>query len=660
MSFSLIDADPYLKDFEGDINLRMQNYARVRKNLLGAKKSLLDISENHKYYGFHQADGGWYYRENAPGADEMYLVGDFNGWDRFTHRMKRRKNGDFEIFLPGKDALKNGQNIQTLVYSHGKALERIPVYADYVVQDAETHQWCAQLFIPDKKYHWKKRSFHPQKPLLIYECHIGMAQDKFGVGTYKEFTENVLPRVAKLGYNTIQTMAIAEHPYYGSFGYQVSNFFAASSRFGTPDDLRELIDTAHELGIAVLLDVVHSHLVKNTREGIAEFDGTDYQFSPHGAKGNHPAWGTRLFDYAKPEVLRFLLSNLRYWMEEYHFDGFRFDGVTSMLYHNHGLGQDFDNYKKYFSLNTNTDAVTYLQLANELVHELDSDAITIAEDTSAMPGLALPIADGGIGFDYRMAMGEPDFWIKTLKEKKDEDWDIWNIWYELTSRRPGEKVIGYVESHDQALVGDKTVMFRLCDKEMYYGMEKKKQNLVIDRGVALHKMIRLLTLTAGGDGYLNFMGNEFGHPEWIDFPREGNNWSYQYCRRQWHLVDDPKLRFEDLNNFDAKMINFVKENRILAGTPENLWVSQKDKVLIYKRRGKIFAFNFDTKRSYEGYHIPADAGKWKLEFSTDDKEFGGHGRCSAQTYDSFRWEDKTGFKVYLPSRSGLVFSRESD
>ena len=328
MSFSLIDADPYLKDFEGDINLRMQNYARVRKNLLGAKKSLLDISENHKYYGFHQADGGWYYRENAPGADEMYLVGDFNGWDRFTHRMKRRKNGDFEIFLPGKDALKNGQNIQTLVYSHGKALERIPVYADYVVQDAETHQWCAQLFIPDKKYHWKKRSFHPQKPLLIYECHIGMAQDKFGVGTYKEFTENVLPRVAKLGYNTIQIMAIAEHPYYGSFGYQVSNFFAASSRFGTPDDLRELIDTAHELGIAVLLDVVHSHLVKNTREGIAEFDGTDYQFSPHGAKGNHPAWGTRLFDYAKPEVLRFLLSNLRYWMEEYHFDGFRFDGVV--------------------------------------------------------------------------------------------------------------------------------------------------------------------------------------------------------------------------------------------------------------------------------------------------------------------------------------------
>ena len=635
MSFSLIDADPYLKDFEGDIDLRMQNYARVRKNLLGTKKSLLDISENHKYYGFHQADGGWYYRENAPGADEMYLVGDFNGWDRFTHRMKRRKNGDFEIFLPGKDALKNGQNIQTLVYSHGKALERIPVYADYVVQDAETHQWCAQLFIPDKKYHWKKRSFHPQKPLLIYECHIGMAQDKFGVGTYKEFTENVLPRVAKLGYNTIQIMAIAEHPYYGSFGYQVSNFFAASSRFGTPDDLRELIDTAHELGIAVLLDVVHSHLVKNTREGIAEFDGTDYQFSPHGAKGNHPAWGTRLFDYAKPEVLRFLLSNLRYWMEEYHFDGFRFDGVTSMLYHNHGLGQDFDNYKKYFSLNTNTDAVTYLQLANELVHELDSDAITIAEDTSAMPGLALPIADGGIGFDYRMAMGEPDFWIKTLKEKKDEDWHPTSIFWELTNRRADEKTISYAESHDQALVGDKTIIFRLIDSDMYW-----------------HMMV---------GGYLNFMGNEFGHPEWIDFPREGNGWSYKYARRQWDLVDREDLKYKFLGAFDKAMIHLISKIRHFENLPVvKLWDKDDDQVLAFMRGKYLFVFNFNYQKSFTDYGFLAPEGEYSLVLDTDNPDFGGFGNVQDDQPHFTRhdplYEDtgKGWLMLYLPARSAQV------
>ncbi len=654
MSFPIIEADPYLKDYENDINLRMENYARVRKTLAG-KKSLLDVAQNDKYYGFHQADGGWYYRENAPGADEMYLVGDFNGWDRFTHRMKRRKNGDFEIFLPGKNALYHGCNVQTLVYSHGRALERIPVYADYVVQDKETHQWCAQIYAPEKKYHWRKRSFHPAKPLLIYECHIGMAEDKFGVGTYNEFTENVLPRIHALGYNAIQIMAIAEHPYYGSFGYQVSNFFAPSSRFGTPDELKNLIDTAHELGITVLLDLVHSHLVKNTREGIAEFDGTDFQFSPHGKKGDHPAWGTRLFDYAKPEVQRFLLSNLRYWMEEYHFDGFRFDGVTSMLYHNHGLGQDFDNYKKYFSLNTNTDAVTYLQLANELVHEINPEAITIAEDTSAMPGLALPIADGGIGFDYRMAMGEPDFWIKTLKEKRDENWDIWQIWHELTSRRPGEKVIAYVESHDQALVGDKTIMFRLCDKEMYWGMEKKKSNLVIDRGIALHKMLRLLTLGAGGEAYLNFMGNEFGHPEWIDFPREGNNWSYQYCRRQWSLVDDKKLKYEFLNDFDAAMIKFAGANKLLKEIPESLWVEQEDKILVFKRKNVIFAFNFNAKKSYEGYFIPAPSGDWQVEFSTDDTEFGGQGRVAHQKYES----RDNGFQIYLPSRTGIVLSTKN-
>ncbi len=652
MKFRLLELDPYLKDYENDINLRMENYTRVRKELVG-KKSLIEAARNHEYYGFHQADGGWYYRENAPGADEMYLVGDFNGWDRFTHRMERKKNGDFEIFIPGKNSLYNGCNVQALVYSHGRALERIPVYADYVVQDKETHQWCAQIFAPEKKYHWRKRVFHPSESLLIYECHIGMAQDKFGVGTYNEFTKKVLPRIHELGYNAIQIMAIAEHPYYGSFGYQVSNFFAPSSRFGTPDDLRNLIDTAHELGITVLLDLVHSHLVKNTHEGIAEFDGTDCQFSPHGKKGNHPAWGTRLFDYANQRTQHLLLSNLRYWMEEYHFDGFRFDGVTSMLYHNHGLGQDFDNYKKYFSLNTNTDAVTYLQLANELVHELNPEAITIAEDTSAMPGLALPIKDGGIGFDYRMAMGEPDFWIKTLKEKTDENWDIWQIWHEMTTRRVGEKVVGYVESHDQALVGDKTIMFRLCDKDMYWNMEKTKNNLVVDRGIALHKMLRLLTLGSGGNAYLNFMGNEFGHPEWIDFPREGNNWSYQYCRRQWSLVDDKKLKYEFLNNFDRVMIRYAGVNKILKDEAHSLWIGQDDKVLIFERGDKIFAFNFNAKESFDGYFVPAKDGEWHVDFTTDDKDFGGQGRPAHQKYHA----KSGGFQLYLPSRTAIVLGR---
>ncbi|MCI6639462.1 MAG: alpha amylase C-terminal domain-containing protein [Pygmaiobacter massiliensis] len=657
-SYPILQKDPLLKPYEADINLRMENYKRVRKQLVEGRDNLADAASDFLYYGFHQQDGGWYYRETAPGADAIYLTGDFNQWNKTSHPMKKLPNGDFELFLPGENALWDGCHLLAVVHRKGKAMERIPLYATYVVQDPDTYQWSAVIYHPEKPYRWQNRTFVPKKPLMIYECHIGMAQEKYGVGSYAEFKDQVLPRVKKLGYNTIQIMAIMEHPYYGSFGYQVSNFFAASSRFGTPDELKELIDTAHGMGIGVLLDVVHSHLVKNTREGISEFDGTDYQFSPSGPKGDHPAWGTRLFDYGKPSVLRFLLSNLRFWMEEYRFDGFRFDGVTSMLYHDHGLGMAFGPYERYFSLNTNTDAVTYLQLANELVHHLGEGAVTIAEDTSAMPGLCLPLSDGGIGFDYRMAMGEPDMWIKILKERKDEDWDIWNIWYELTGRRPGEPVIGYVESHDQALVGDKTIMFRLCDKEMYWGMEKRQQNLVIDRGMALHKMIRLVTMSLGGEGYLNFMGNEFGHPEWIDFPREGNNWSYHHCRRQWSLVDDKTLKFEWLNEFDRKMVQLANSTSLLTGKAHSLWVGQEEKVLIYEKKGLLFAFNFHPTRSFEGYFVPAPAGSWKPVLTTDAACFGGQGRIAEEMiYQAKEAPKGYGFELYLPSRTAVVLAK---
>ena len=455
-------------------------------------------------------------------------------------------------------------------------------------------------------------------------------------------------------------MAIMEHPYYGSFGYQVSNFFAASSRYGSSRDLKELINTAHGMGIAVLLDVVHSHAVKNTNEGLNEFDGTVYQFFHEGEKGNHSAWGTKLFNYGKNEVLHFLLSNLKYWMEVFHFDGFRFDGVTSMLYHDHGLGSAFTNYGMYFSLNTDTDAVTYLQLANELIHEINPKAITIAEDMSGMPGMCIPIKDGGLGFDYRLSMGVPDLWIKTIKECTDESWDIVKLWYELTSRRPQEKNIGYCESHDQALVGDKTIMFRLCDAEMYTGMSKFGNNLVIDRGIALHKMIRLVTASLAGEGYLNFMGNEFGHPEWIDFPREGNGWSYHYCRRQWSLVDNPDLRYRELCSFDKAMIKLLKEEDLLSQPAESRWLHQDDKILIYTKEDTVFIFNFHPTKSFDGYFVPVGKeGTYRVALSSDDAEFGGFSRVDS----SVRYKTITtphgwvGFKCYLPSRTAIVLKK---
>ena len=658
MALKIIHMNPCLEPFAGDLQLRMENFQRTKKDILSDGRSLSDFANGHRYFGFHPTEDGWFYREWAPGADMLYLTGDFCGWDRYAHPMTNLGGGVYELFLPGENALQEGQRVMTVVVRNGQELERIPLYATRVVQDPYTFAWNAAVH-KMAPFAWTDGDFKPEKKLFIYECHIGMAQEDGKVGTYREFRENILPRIQNLGYNTIQIMAVMEHPYYASFGYQVTNFFAASSRFGMPEELKELVNAAHEMGIAVLLDVVHSHASKNTREGINEFDGTSYQFFHDGPRGNHNAWDTKCFNYGKHEVIHFLLSNLKFWMEEYHFDGFRFDGVTSMLYHDHGLGTAFTGPELYFSMNTDTEAVTYLQLASTLVKEVNPHAILIAEDMSAMPGMCLPVKDGGIGFDYRLAMGVPDMWIRLLREKKDEDWDLNQIYYELANRWPGEKVIGYCESHDQALVGDKTLMFRLCDQEMYWSMNTWNQNAIIDRGMALHKMLRLLTMTLGGEGYLTFMGNEFGHPEWIDFPREGNGWSYHYCRRQWSLADNPELKYQYLRQFEENMVAMAKKHRVIGTWDKQLLVNNADNVMAYQKGGATFAFNFDPCRSYPDYFVPmAEEGEYQVIMSTDDYCYGGHGRIAHQNYTSTVQPDgRIGFQIYLPSRTGVVLRK---
>ncbi|MBP3435968.1 MAG: alpha amylase C-terminal domain-containing protein [Clostridia bacterium] len=656
----LIEIDPYLAPYESDIALRCELFEAKRRELVGTDGNLSDFANGHRYFGIHRTADGWVYREWAPAAEAVFFTGDFNGWDLYACPMTRLANGVFEVTLHGKNALKKGQKVQAIVIHDGQTLRRVPLYATRVVQDPETYRWCAEVE-DSAAFPWTDGDFVPQAVPFIYECHIGMAQEEGRVGTYDEFRRNILPRIKKQGYNTIQIMAIMEHPYYGSFGYQVSNFFAASSRYGDSRALKKLINAAHRLGIAVLLDVVHSHAVRNTNEGINEFDGTVYQFFHEGKRGEHSAWGTKLFNYGKNEVLHFLLSNLKYWMEEFHFDGFRFDGVTSMIYHDHGLGSAFTDYSMYFSMNTDTEAITYLQLANELIHTLNPHAVTVAEDMSGMPGMCRPIADGGIGFDYRLSMGVPDLWIRLLKECEDDAWDMGRLWYELTTRRPGEKSIGYCESHDQALVGDKTIMFRLCDAEMYTHMSKYAQSAVIDRGMALHKMIRLITASLAGDGYLNFMGNEFGHPEWIDFPREGNGWSYHYCRRQWSLADDATLHYGELNTFDKAMVALLKNGDWLSQTAVNRWTHQEDKILMYTKGDLVFLFNFHPTRSFEGYFVPVgEAGRYKVVLTTDDERFGGFGRVDTvrryKTYETpAGW---VGFPCYLPCRTAIVLERE--
>ena len=661
MDYKIFKIDPNLLNYRNDIELRMNNYMRKKAELVGDGRTLAEFANGHLFYGFHKTNDGWIYREWAPGAERMYLTGDFCGWDRCAYPMEKKDGGVFELYIPGVDSLRNGQRVRAITVRNGVEMERIPLYAKYVVQDPATIQWDAVIHEADAPFVWTDKSFKPEKTLYIYECHIGMAQEEPRIGTYTEFKDKILPRIKALGYNTIQIMAIMEHPYYASFGYQVTNLFAASSRFGTPEELKALVNEAHRLGITVLLDVVHSHASKNTREGICEFDGTVYQFFHDGPRGDHSAWGTKCFNYDKSEVIHFLLSNLKFWQEEYHFDGFRFDGVTSMLYHDHGLGVSFTGYPSYFSMNTDVEAITYLQLANEMVRQVNPNAITIAEDTSAIPGLCLPVEDGGIGFDYRLSMGEPDMWIKLIKEVSDEWWDIGHIWAELTSRRPQEKVIGYCESHDQALVGDKTIMFRLCDSEMYYSMNVDSGSMVVDRGVALHKMLRLITMSLGGEGYLTFMGNEFGHPEWIDFPREGNGWSSHYCRRQWSLAENSDLRYRFLNEFEIAMIAMARKTRLLTGKIEPLHFDHDRKILAYKRGKTVIAFNFHPSWSQENYFLTVkEKGKYEVILTTDDADFGGYDRVSkTYVYQAEKNEaGQYGIRIYLPSRCGIVLRKK--
>lgn len=663
----IVAHDPYLEPFEDAIRGRHDHVAwKISQLTNQGKETLSDFANGYQYYGLHRIPRGWVFREWAPNATDIYLVGDFNDWTEMEqYRCKRIPNtGNWELRLPAR-AMKHGDLFKMHVKWDGGQGERIPAWATRVVQDDKTKIFSAQVWAPKKTYQWKAKSFRPSKdPLLIYECHIGMAQDAEKVGTYTEFKDNVLPRIVKDGYNCMQVMAIQEHPYYGSFGYHVSSFFAPSSRFGTPEELKALIDAAHEQGIAVIMDIVHSHAVKNEVEGLGNLAGDPNQYFYPGDRHEHPAWDSLCFDYGKDDVIHFLLSNCKYWLDEFHFDGFRFDGVTSMLYYSHGLGEAFTNYGDYFNGHEDDNAICYLTMANKLIHEVNPSAVTIAEEVSGMPGLAVKYEDGGYGFDYRLAMNIPDYWIKTIKEKRDEDWKPSSIFWEVKNRRADEETISYCESHDQALVGDKTIIFRLIDADMYWHFKRGDENEMVRRGIALHKMIRLVTLGAINGGYLNFMGNEFGHPEWIDFPREGNGWSYKYARRQWNLVDNPDLDYHYLGDFDREMLRVIKSEPQFNLTPvQEIWHNDGDQILAFERGNLVFVFNFSPTRSYTDYGFLVKEGSYHVVLNTDAKCFGGYGFAddSVEHFtnpDPLYAKDHKGWlKLYIPARSAVVLKK---
>lgn len=653
----LVQDDPWLTPYAGHIRHRQQRLAEELEQIKSTAGELKAHALGYRYTGIHlEADGHWMVREWLPGAKAVSLVGDFNNWDRSSHPLVRGERGIWQLQLPG-DALAHGEKVKLhIIGADGSERDRIPACILRTAQDPESHDFSGQIWQPENEYQWI-HEFDPSKidSPLIYEAHVGMSGEEGRVHTYREFADTVLPRIKNLGYNVVQLMAVQEHPYYGSFGYHVSSFFAPTSRFGTPEDLKYLVDTAHGLGLAVLLDVVHSHAVKNMAEGLNNLDGSGNLYFHGDERGDHPQWDSKCFDYGRPEVRQFLLSNVRYWIEEFRFDGFRFDGVTSMLYWHRG-STAFDHYDKYFTDGVDEDAILYLQLATTLAQQLKPGALLIAEDMSGMPGLCKPIADGGVGFTHRLAMGIPDYWIKLLKHTRDEDWDLDEMWGTLTNRRYGEANISYAESHDQALVGDKTLAFRLMDQEMYWHMDEKDDHPVIERGIALHKMIRLITFALGGEGWLTFMGNEFGHPEWLDFPREGNDWSYHYCRRQWSLADNPELKYKFLAAFDKGMIAMAHENRLPNQPPaEILNIDITNKVICARRGPCIFVFNWSHGNSIADYKFKVPGGgNFKLVLDTDTPEFGGHNRLDSSI--TFKVDEDDEISIYTPARTALVLA----
>ncbi len=655
----LVEEDKLLKPFAGIIEKRHQQVLAMEREFTYRTTRLSDKCNSYLYYGLHRTNEGWVFREWAPNATAIYLLGEFNDWRKHPdYVLTKVGDGNWEIKLP-LGALVHEMLYRLLVEWNGGSGERLPSHVRRVIQDEYTKIYSAQVWDPLNPYQMRherpKRTDYP----LIYEAHIGMSTEHRRVSTFTEFRLFVLPRIVDLGYNTIQLMAVQEHPYYGSFGYQVANFFAVSSRFGTPDELKALIDAAHSMGIRVIMDIVHSHAVNNEEEGLSRFDGSYDQYFYPGDRGYHPLWGSRCFDYGKHEVLNFLLSNCKYWLEEFRFDGYRFDGITSMLYWDHGINKDFTEYSLYYDGNQDESAITYLALANRVIHQVDPEAITIAEDMSGMPGVASPIEDGGMGFDYRMNMGTPDYWIKLLKEKRDEEWHVGDLFYELTNKREEERTISYAESHDQALVGDKTIFFRLVDKAIYTSMSVFDKSVIIDRGMSLHKMIRLVTIGTAADGYLNFMGNEWGHPEWIDFPREGNGWSYDHARRLWSLVDDENLRFRFLNMFDKAMIQMVNDTGVFHWRPEPLVRDNERQVLIFTRGDYLFVFNFNPEKSFPDYVFDAPSGKYTMVLNTDNKNFDGVGRIDEEVEHFTRYVSpgRGQLSLYVPARTGFVLRR---
>lgn len=569
---------------------------------------------SYQYFGAHLNEKGVTFRVWAPNAQGVAVVGDFNGWNIHDHPMSpvSDRHGIWELFIP---ALSQGQLYKYAVRQQdGEIAYKADPYGFY----SEVKPKTASIIWTLEGYDWQDENWCKKRtetdwlkmPINIYEAHLGSwkRNEQGDYLSYHELADQLVPYLVEMHYTHIELMPIMEHPFDGSWGYQLTGYYAATSRYGDPQGLMHFIDCCHQAGIGVILDWVPGHFCKDD-QGLRHFDGTSqYEFS------EHQQWGTMVFDYGKPEVLDFLISNAHFWFDRYHIDGLRIDGVASMIELNHGLdGEPFHNTQ---GGTDRLEALAFLRELNTIIFRDFPFAIMSAEDSTSYPMVTWPVDKGGLGFNLKWDMG----WMHDTLDYMKTDPMFRNRFHNLLTFSMAyafnENFILPL-SHDEVVHSKRTILDKMFGD----------YNMKFDQFRILFGYL----MTHPGKK-LSFMGNEFApFLEWrVDESLE------------WFLLDYQKHQeihtyIKDLNKFYRKEKALWSDDHSWAGfewlEPNN----SEQSILIFKRLGStekdtlITIINF-CPLSYNDYQIGVPApGNYRLAFNSDDRSYGGSGFTMKKT-----------------------------
>ena len=574
----------------------------------------------YKKLGAHfsekNGEKGVFFAVWAPNAKEVYVIGEFNDWNESSSKMERLgEGGIYATFLTG---VKEGQMYKyMLVLEDGTKLYKADPYANYAemrpgtaskVYDLNHFKWTDKKWMTDRE----KKDMN-KEPVSIYECHIGSWMKhpdgtEDGFYTYRQFADRIVEYLKDIPYTHIELMGIAEYPFDGSWGYQVTGYYAPTSRYGTPDDFRYLIDTLHKHNIGVILDWVPAHFPRDAH-GLAEFDGTCLYEHPDKRLGEHPDWGTKIFNYSKNEIRNFLIANALFWIREFHIDGLRVDAVASMLYLDYGK-KDGEWVANKYGGNENLDAIEFFKHLNSVIHGSHPGVMTIAEESTAWPKVTADPKDGGLGFSFKWNMG----WMHDFCEyMKLDPYFRKDNHYKLTFAMSYNSSENYIMplSHDE-------VVHLKCS------MVNKMPGYEVDKYANLRV---LYTFMYGHEGKkLLFMGQEFA---------QEREWS-EARELDWSLLAKPLNR--GMWNYVSELLKLYRKSPCLYEIDNDWsgfeWMNADDKdrsIYSFVRRsadGKqhmLFVINM-TPVEYPKYQVGVPMNtQYKLVLNSDEVKFGGNG-----------------------------------